>query len=228
MILVTFLSRIRAWNKLRRAKVPLQSFFQEAKGVIHVGAHFGEEILTYAQHGLNVLWIEANPLLMPRLMLNLRGFIKQRALLALVGADARVERNFFVSNNDGASSSVYTIKEHEVIWPEVKMINQISLEQKTLPQVLRDENISADDYDILVLDVQGAELDVLKGIPNLRTQFSRIELEAADFPAYSGCAVRSGIADYLKAEGYRETEAKCFATGEGGRSYFTCRYFRDN
>lgn len=227
MILATFISRIRAWNKLRRAKMPLQPFFQEAKGVIHVGAHFGEEILTYAQHGLNVLWIEANPFLMPRLMLNLRGFIKQRALLAQVGTDARTERNFFISNNDGASSSVYAIKEHEVIWPEVKMINQISLEQKTLPQVLQDENMSADDYDILVLDVQGAELDVLKGIPNLRTQFSRIELEAVDFPAYSGCAVRSQIIDYLKAEGYRETEAKCFAKGEGGRNYFTIRYFRD-
>jgi FkbM family methyltransferase len=161
-------------------------------------------------------------------MLNLRGFIKQRALLALVGSDARTERNFFISNNDGASSSVYALKEHEVIWPEVKMINQLSLQQKTLPQVLRDENILADDYDILVLDVQGAELDILKGIPNLRTQFSRIELEAADFPAYSGCAGRSQITDYLKAKGYRETEAKCFAKGEGGRNYFTCRYFRDD
>ena len=137
MILSTFISRIRAWNKLRRAKVPLQPFFQEAKGAIHVGAHFGEEILTYAQHGLNLLWIEANPFLMPRLMLNLKGFIKQRAHLALVGTEPRTEKNFFISNNDGASSSVYAIKEHEVIWPEVKMINQISLEQKTLPQFTR-------------------------------------------------------------------------------------------
>jgi len=91
IILATFISRIRAWNKLRRAKVPLQAFFQEAKGVIRVGAHFGEEILTYAQHGLNVLWIEANPFLMPRLMLNLKGFIKQRAHLALVGTEPRTE-----------------------------------------------------------------------------------------------------------------------------------------
>jgi FkbM family methyltransferase len=189
----------------------LQPFFQEAKGVIHVGAHFGEEILTYAQHGVNVLWIEANPFLMPRLMLNLRGFIKQRALLALVGSDARTERNFFISNNDGASSSVYALKEHEVIWPEVKMINQLSLQQKTLPQVLRDENILADDYDILVLDVQGAELDILKGIPNLRTQFSRIELEAADFPAYSGCAVRFGSAQVIKRVSVRKSKCNTIA-----------------
>lgn len=50
---------------LARRQAKAYSFLRQASGVIHVGAHLGEERDIYASHGLHVLWVEPNPDLFP-------------------------------------------------------------------------------------------------------------------------------------------------------------------
>ena len=228
LLRLNWVARIHARNLLRKYNKPIPPFFHGVRGVIHIGAHFGEEILMYAKGRLKVLWIEANPDCMALLKKNLKGFEHQKVVCALVGEKSIPKREFFISNNNAASSSMLPFEEHKVIWPDVKMVKRMFLHQKTLNQVLVEEGILTGDYDTLVMDVQGAELEILRGIPDVEKQFNKIELEAADFPAYQGCPVREQITDFLKSKGFKEIEAIQFATDGFKRNYYTVRYIYSN
>jgi len=225
-ILADWCARIHARNRVRKYNMPIPPFFSGARGVIHIGAHFGEEALMYAKGDLKVLWIEANPDCMPTLKKNLKGFEVQKAVCALVGGKSISKQVFFISNNNAASSSILPFDEHTIIWPEVKMVQQMILNQKTLNQVIKEEGLLTEDYDTLVMDVQGAELEILHGIPDIQQQFNRIELEAADFSAYRGGPVREQISKFLKCKGFKEIDALQFATDGLQRNYYTMRYIR--
>jgi FkbM family methyltransferase len=149
-----------------------------------VGAHNGGEILEYAKRKLKVLWVEANPEIFPNLVANLRGVPRQKAILGLVGHENKENRQFFLASNDGASSSVFPLEQHASLWPEIRMKRKIMLPQLTLPDLLSRAGFRLEEYDTLVLDVQGAELDIIKGIPLLADNFSRLQVEAANFPLY--------------------------------------------
>ena len=46
----------------------IKRYLRKLSGVIHVGAHAGQERDLYAKYGLRVLWIEANPEIFARLV----------------------------------------------------------------------------------------------------------------------------------------------------------------
>lgn len=81
-----------------------------------------------------------------------------------------------------------------------------------------------EDYDTLVMDVQGAELEILKGITHLEKRFKCIQLETSDFPLYRGAAIKSEIDQFLQALGYRLIESKTFASDGIDRNCMDCRY----
>ena len=216
--------RIKAWLEIRNLDTPLDPFFKTAKGVIHSGAHNGGEILIYAQHKLPVLWIEANPEIFPRLLANLRGIPRQYALCGLVGSQRKPNVEFHISNNDGASSSVYLFDQHKSIWPEIDFVKKMYLPQSTLPQLLDEAGISMQSYDTLVMDVQGSELEILKGVPDLSKRFERVQLEACDFPAYRGAPMKKELDAYLREQGFSLIASKVFATGRNGEQSMDCRY----
>src|SRR5882762_6712763 len=59
-------------------------FLARISGVIHVGAHAGEERDQYAKLGLRVIWIEPIPEVFERLQANIAGYPDQRAIQSLI------------------------------------------------------------------------------------------------------------------------------------------------
>lgn len=212
-----------AWEVQRHPFLP-DPFLDQARGILHVGGHHGGEILDYAKRKLRVLWVEANPEIFSRLLANLRGVPRQKALLGLLGSEERNAREFYVASNDGASSSVFLLDPNESLWPEIRIEKKLLLPQLTLPGLLRQAGLREEEYDTLVLDVQGAELDILKGVPRLAETFPRIQLEAANFPLYQGAPVLDEIDDYLRLLGYRPLARRVFASDQQGRQCMDCRY----
>jgi FkbM family methyltransferase len=219
--------RIAVWLLLRKTPSTSDPFLEQANGLIHVGAHYGEERLEYAKRKLRVLWIEANPEHIPILKANLRGVPMQSCMQSLLGSKSCSNRKFFVANNEGASSSIYPFQEQSLIWPDLKMSGSKTLRQFTLPEALAGSSKRIEDYDTLIMDVQGAELEILKGIPNLEQRFKRIQLETSDFPLYQGAAIQSEIDSFLQYSGYRLLESKTFATDGIKRNCMDCRYVLD-
>jgi len=211
----------KAWRRLRyRLRRHPQRFLRRVSGVIHVGAHTGQERDIYDRYGVNVLWIEAHPEVFARLAANVRDLPRQRALQGLVTDRNDREYRFHIAGNDGASSSIFDLNLHRDIWPDIRFVDTITLRSRTLPALLSEAGIDASAYDALVLDTQGSELLILQGAMSLLASFRVIQTEAADFAAYCGGCLLTEIGEFLARHGFREVSRHRFARHPSGGSYF--------
>jgi FkbM family methyltransferase len=217
---------------LRRAGLvdrhPLKGFLRHATGVIHVGAHTGQERELYAQYGLRVLWIEPLPELFAQLAANIARFADQRAVQCLVTDRDGAEYPFHVASNAGGSSSILELALHKEVWPEVTMTRTVTMRSKTLPTLLADERIDPKGYDALVLDTQGSELLVLRGAEPLLPQIRYVKTEAAEFEAYKNCCTLADLAAFLAYHGFRELGRKEIARHKSGGAYFDVVFGRSS
>ncbi|MBN1237330.1 MAG: FkbM family methyltransferase [Gammaproteobacteria bacterium] len=213
---------------LRRAGLidrdTFRGFLRDVSGVIHVGAHIGQERELYAQYGLKVLWIEPLTELFAALQSNLRGYPDQRALKYLITERDDADYSFNVASNAGGSSSILELNLHKDIWPDVELNRSVPMKSKTLASVLRIENIEASDYDALIMDTQGTELLVLRGAEPLLGNFRYIKTEVADFEAYKGCCLLADVEAYLEGHGFTEHARKTIARHPGGGGYYDVVY----
>ena len=195
-------------------------FLRDVTGVVHVGANTGQERDKYARHGLSVIWVEPIPDIYAELVKNIQGYDRQRALQALITDGDNHPHVFHIANNRGESSSIFDLKEHSAVWPEVRYESQITLNSITLPSLFRRERIDASHYQAWILDTQGAELLVLRGSIPLVKGLKYIKTEVSDFDAYAGGCQLPEILEFMTQHGFREHYRKRFARGpQGGGCY---------
>lgn len=206
----------------------LRAFLRDVSGVIHVGAHTGQERKLYAQHRLNVLWIEPLDELFKALKRNLVDFPNQRAVQCLVTDQDDCEYPFHVASNAGASSSILELALHKDVWPDITYTRTVTMRSKTLASLLKDEDIDPSAYDALVMDTQGCELLVLKGAISLLNSFKFIQTEVADFESYRDCCQLADMESYLSQYGYREYARKATAQHPDGGRYYDIVYKRES
>lgn len=201
-------------------------FLNRASGVIHVGANTGQGRIRYEKRGLRVVWIEPIPEVFATLEENLRPFPRQTALRYLVADRDDVEHTFHIANNAGKSSSILELKLHKDVYPEVAYERSVTMRSITLASLLEREKIAAADYDALVMDVQGAELLVLKGAAPILGSFKFIKTEVAEFESYAGCCQPKDIDAFVRPYGFREIARNRFAEHPHGGGYYDIVYER--
>lgn len=202
----------------------LNKFLGSVSGVIHIGANAGQERKLYHRYNLNVIWIEADPEVYGRLQSNVAVYEKQKTYKSLLtDIDGRVYK-FHISNNNGQSSSIFELKDHKFIWPDVEYEKYIEIESLTLASFCEKERIDPGKYQALVIDTQGSELLVLKGSLPVLHNFEFIKVEVADFEMYEGCCQLSDIDEFMTQNGYRELNRNMFASMEGVGNCFDVVY----
>jgi FkbM family methyltransferase len=214
------MKRVLARLHRRSRRKRFERFLSDAAGVIHVGAHTGQERDLYARHGLAVLWIEPLEELFAELSRNIAPYPSQRAVLALVTDRDGVEHEFNVASNAGASSSILELGLHSEVWPEVRYVDTRRLISKTLPTLLAEHGLDPSAYDAIVVDTQGADLLVLKGAEPLLGGFRYVQVEAPDFEAYLGCGHAADVADFLGALGFEEMARRTIGRHAAGGRYY--------
>jgi FkbM family methyltransferase len=178
-------------------------FLREVSGLVHVGAHHGQERRMYAKYDLDVLWIEAAPDIFEKLCENIAQYPSQIAANYLVTDRDNAEYVFHIANNYGESSSILELGDHKKIWPEVKFERDLKLRSITLDSLFLKLNESISDYQALVMDTQGSELLALKGATNSLQFLKFVKVEAWDFEAYVGCSKVDEVVDYLNERGFK-------------------------
>ena len=196
------------------------SFLRRVPGVVHVGANSGQERDFYRDLGLRVLWIEAINEVFDELVRNIAGHPKQKSLCALLTDRDGAEYQFHIASNSGASSSIYQFGECLDIWPELSYLSSRTLRSSRLDSLFRREGIQPSDYPALVMDVQGAELLVLKGAGQMLGEFRFVKAEAADFESYIDCAKLEDLRQYLEPWGFKEIGRHPFASHPNGGTYW--------
>ncbi|WCJ59682.1 hypothetical protein NXS98_00770 [Fontisphaera persica] len=81
-------------------------YLRFSKGVIHIGAHKGQEAGLYAEYNLPVLWIEAVEEYFVELRKNIQRFPNQIAINAMLGSEDGKEQDFYIGDT---LSSMYPI-----------------------------------------------------------------------------------------------------------------------
>lgn len=192
------------------------------KGVLHCGANVGEEATVYNQLGIkNVIWIEANPDIHQKLVMNVAGYDHKTFCFA-VGDTNEEEVTLHVSNNGSQSSSVLELGTHKTKHPDVYFTHDIKV-----PMFRIDSFFSSDgernllkNIDFLNLDLQGFELKALRGIGDIMHQFKWAYIEVNQAELYLGCPHVNDLDLYLNGFGFKRVETKwCGNTGWGDALY---------
>jgi FkbM family methyltransferase len=185
------------------------AFLRQAQGVLHLGAHRGQEAPAYAAAGKTVVWVEAQPEMHARLAGKLAEFSGQRALCALLDeADGR-QRTLKISNNDeGVSSSLFAFGPYaqgeRSLWPalDLHMVRELTLTAVTLDTLLQANGVDAQRHDHWVVDVQGAELLVLRGARQSLASCRSLVVEVSQVPVYDGAVLWPELAEWLRGQGF--------------------------
>ena len=113
------------------------------ENIIHIGANEGQESDMYYNKGNpKVIFIEAHPGILPRLIDRISKYENQKAIQALVtDVDGKEYDFFYDKNNAGQSCSLFDFHLHKKMFPRVTMAGTIKLIGKTLPTILKENNI---------------------------------------------------------------------------------------
>lgn len=186
-----------------------QNCLANARGVLHLGAHLGQEAEIYAAEGKPVVWVEALPHIHARLVERLRAFPRQIGLCGLLGAADNESREFHISNNgEGVSSSLFAFGDHAVgrnsLWPDLglAMVAKLTLPTIRLDTLLHRNGVDHAEYDFWVLDLQGAELLALQGAGDALASCAAIFCEVSLVEVYQGGARWHELCEWLERAGF--------------------------
>lgn len=169
-------------------------------GIIHVGAHLGEEAPTYEALGVkNVYWVEANPEVMPKLIQAVFPY-GHSVINSLVTDERQKVYSFNVTNYDGMSSSIYQWGTHTQFSPDTVVEKTLQLWSTTLDMLVFENGI--EDVNMLNIDVEGANLDVLKGATDLLPSIDYIYLEIQTENVYDGAPLLGEVHEWLRERGF--------------------------
>ena len=92
----------------QKPNIELLKAINSSNGILHMGAHRGSEAAVYDWFNKKTIWIEANPKIYTDLKINVSTYVNQSAFNILLYEEDDKKIKFNISNNDGASSSIYS------------------------------------------------------------------------------------------------------------------------
>lgn len=189
----------------------------DIKGVIHVGAHHGEEISVYYENGIEnmVLFepLEENFEIVQNIAsqydskANIRGY---QVALGSVNTVATM----YLSSNELESSSILEPKEHLNLYPDVKFSDVRNVDVRTL------DSYNINDCNMLNMDVQGYELEVLKGSTKTLGMIDYIYTEVNNAEIYKNNAYISQIDEFLFEFGFKRVETSWWGDHGWGDAFY--------
>lgn len=176
----------------------LRNFFGvNPRGTLHVGAHLGEEARAYHSQGFGpVIWVEAQEHLIPGLVDSTRA-LGDRVIHAAVWSKSGNEINLNISSNS-QSTSLFDFSEHLNEYPDISFVRR-----EVVKTVRLDEVIFPDEpIDFVCLDIQGAELEALKGLGKRLSDVAWVYTEVNRVALYKDIPLVRDLDDFLEDQGF--------------------------
>jgi len=166
------------------------------KGVVHIGAHYGEEIEEYVNNGIQNITV-FEPLsnnfdILAEKLQNVNADI-QGHQVAL--GNRKGTATMYLSSNDAQSSSILKPKDHLEHHPDITFDGTEEVEVDLL------DNFDLRDANFMNIDVQGYELEVFKGGQKTLEQIDYVYCEVNRGEMYEGNPMIEELDEYLS--GYR-------------------------
>lgn len=181
----------------RDIKPLMDRFNPKVKGIVHIGAHTGEEYPEYVGYGIeNQLWFEPQPEPFEKLKARVNGnkncIIENMAVGNTVGPI-----QMHVSDKHDASSSILKPKFHIAQYPDITFNREILVQQVTLDYYMECHNLYGL-YNLMNIDVQGYELQVFSGSVCTLREIDYILTEVNCAELYEECALIDDVDCFLR------------------------------
>lgn len=170
-------------------------------GVLHIGAHFGQEFHVYNKLGIkNMMFFEPLSSTFKILQAN----VDNRAVLvntALGNMEGEIEM-FTETQNSGQSSSILEPDHHLSQYPQIQFTGKEKVKITRLDNFVSE----SDKYNFINIDVQGYELEVFKGGEQFLKSIDYIMTEVNRASLYKGCAKIEELDKFLGDRGFKRVE----------------------
>lgn len=188
----------------------LRKYNLKPKGILHVGAHRGEELEDYLAEGIdNIIFIEAMENPATYLKERCKDYPNIRVIHACV-SDLPGVTDFYQTSN-GQSSSMLPLKTHLTEHPDVTVVDTYRVKTHRIDSLVKEDLTGW----FLNLDIQGAELKAIRGMGTMIMQFIAVYTEVNVKELYAGCAMLDDMDAYLGACGFKRKEEVISGHGWG-------------
>lgn len=169
-------------------------------GILHVGAHLAEEDSEYRlnkyDNGGGVIWIEAIPKIAQEIKNRLDPQLNKVYCAAIWNQDG-MELEFNLASQT-ASSSLLEFGLHKKSYPNISVTDKILVITKRLDTLLAVE----DSFELVVLDIQGAEDRAIQSLGNRIDKVKYIFMEISRKELYLGTRLVKEMDEYLNGLGF--------------------------
>jgi len=201
----------------------LYKYLDKPKHILHIGANWGQETAEYIKEFKgslqSITYIECIPDMVTRLKEHTDQYkhdVEINNIEALVSDSVGSRVKFYIANNECGSSSMYPPNPSEWAWNHVSFNGEIELTTTTCDALVESGTLPKE-YDTLVLDTQGSELNVLRGMGKLLPSVKQMIIEYSRRAFYKGGVLLPELSHFLESN---DMEPKFIPSGDHGDAVF--------
>jgi FkbM family methyltransferase len=178
----------------------VKDFNLHIRGVLHVGAHYGEECADYINQGI------MDMILFEPIKSNFKELIHRmpvgaKAVNIALGNETGTSRMYVETANNGQSCSLLEPKLHLEQYPDIKFCIEETVAIEKLDNIEFDRML----FNMINIDVQGFELEVFKGAVKTLPFVDIIYTEVNFNEVYKGCCLVDELDRFLGEFGFKRT-----------------------
>lgn len=186
-------------------------------GVIHIGAHHGLEYSEYLEAGIvDMIFFEPVKSNYEGLLKTLPAMDSIKTFNIALGNESGQKKIFIEQANQGMSCSLLEPEHHLIMYPWITFNDFEVVDIEKLDNIEFNRSL----YNILNIDVQGFELEVLKGASETLKTIDAIYTEVNKVEMYKGCALIGDIDNYLQGYGFRRLADNIEHNGRWGDALY--------
>lgn len=186
------------------------------KGVIHIGAHLGQEVPLYIFNDIeHIALVEPQPHIFNQLIQDYKNYPNLKFFNYALGSEEKELEMYIEYANGGYSSSLLKPKRHLEQYPHITFNEKKVVKQKRLDDLELDFNL----YNFINIDVQGYELEVFKGGTETLKKIDYIYAEVNRAELYENCCNVHDLESFLSTYNFQRAEINWCGTTWGEAFY---------
>tara|TARA_X000000368_G_scaffold331006_1_gene268119 strand:+ start:19 stop:750 length:732 start_codon:yes stop_codon:yes gene_type:complete len=185
----------------------LEKFKNEINGIAHVGAHLGQEVEQYLKFNVKKIYLfEPQNAIFNNLLKKMNNYENVKCFNIGLGSKNQSNTLYKSDGNEGKSSSILEPNYHLKVQPDIQFNETEEI------TVQRFDDLGIETLNFLTIDVQGYELEVIKGFGDKLNDVEFIFTEINTKNLYSDNALVKDIDEYLKQYNFIRifTNIDCF------------------
>lgn len=159
-----------------------------------------------------IVWVEADPASAAKARAQVGRDPNSIVLEALAWDESGKTLEFHVTTN-GESSSALTMSKHRIYYPEIQVSHSITMETTALGELPLIQTSAP--FDLINLDIQGAELRALVGLAHVVGEADAVYSEVNREDLYAGGTRFDDLDHYLRKNGFALVDIQMTRHGWG-------------